>query len=103
MKDKIPNTETLKKFAVRPISEKMRMQRLRWYGHVERRPDTYCAKVAEAYKPPGKRKKGRPEKRWIDSINEDMRLLNLTKDDVHDRLKWSLSTKMADPTWEECL
>ena len=51
----------------------------------------------------GKRKRGRPEKRWIDSINEDMQLLNLTKDDAHDRLKWSISTKMADPTWEECL
>ena len=38
--------------------------------------------------PPGRRKRGRPNQRWMDCVNRDTRAIGTTKDEVHDRTKW---------------
>ena len=91
------NTDVRKRFGVAPIGSKMQEARLRWYGHVQRRDDSSVAKNALAIDPPGKRPRGRPKKRWMDQINEDLKAKGATPADALDRAKWRQVSKHADP------
>ena len=53
------------------ISEVVKKKRLRWFGHVTRRPEkSYVRKaLKERFHKP--RPRGRPHKRWEDQIRED--------------------------------
>ena len=37
--------------------------------------------------PPGKRK-GRPERRFMDAMSEAMQVVGVTEEDVEDRMRW---------------
>ena len=54
------------------ISKKVQESRLKWYGHVLRREDEYVGKRVMAMEVPGKRKRGRPKRRWLDTIRNDL-------------------------------
>ena len=41
---------------------------MKWYGHVLRREDEYVGKRVMVMDVPGKRRRGRPKRRWLDSI-----------------------------------
>jgi len=55
----------------RKIPEFVRLQRLRWAGHVVRIPDNRLPKSALNCRMQGKRPKGRPRKRWEDGNLEE--------------------------------
>ena len=65
---------------------------LRWYGHMKRMDQTRLVKKVYESECKGKRKRGRPRKRWIDSTRECLRVrgLNETQAEqvVYDRDKW---------------
>ncbi|KIH42787.1 hypothetical protein ANCDUO_27224 [Ancylostoma duodenale] len=44
----------------------------------------------------GRRPRGRPKTRWLDRIEDDMRLLGLNVDDMFERRKWRNRTRNAD-------
>ena len=52
--DKIPNTITRSKMKTAPIGEKIKTQRLRWFGHLERRDETHIGRIVEKMKIEGK-------------------------------------------------
>jgi len=41
----------------------------------------------------GRRRRGRPRKKWRDCVKEDLREKNLLGNEVHDRLDWRRLTK----------
>ena len=45
----------------------------------------------------GMRPLGRPRKRWLDVVKQDMRANGLTTEDAKDRAKWSRLSRKADP------
>jgi hypothetical protein len=47
----------------------IKVQRLSWFGHVQRMPDTRTVKKIFNRKPLTKRLQGRPKYRWEDNIN----------------------------------
>ena len=55
------------------ISKKVQEGRLKWYGHVSRREDEYVGKRVMGMEVPGKRRRGRPQRRWLDSIRTTCR------------------------------
>ena len=54
------------------IVNHIRDQRLKWFGHVQRMPDTRTVKKIFNWKPLTKRPKGRPKCRWEDNIKQDI-------------------------------
>jgi len=49
-----------------------RVQRLGWYGHIERMQDTRIVKEIHAWKPISKRPMGRPKIRLEDDVKKDI-------------------------------
>ncbi|ROL52856.1 hypothetical protein DPX16_8419 [Anabarilius grahami] len=82
---------------VAPIKEKMLESRLQWYGHVVRSAEDSVAKTATRIDPVGHRPRGRPKKRWMDRIKEDLKIVNASPEDALDRPKWRRLCQRADP------
>ena len=78
------------------ISKKVQESRLKWYGHVLRREDEYVGKRVMAMEVPGNRRRGRPKRRWLDSIRNDLSERELSKEDAQDRAKWKRLIRHID-------
>jgi len=65
-------------------------QRLSWFGHAQRMPDTRTVKKIFKWNPLTKRSQGRPKYRWEDNVKQDscqMKVKNWITC-VQDRGKW---------------
>ena len=97
-KDRIKNDEIRNTVKVANIADKMRERRLTWFGHVERREDRYVGKRVQKMELGGKRPKGRPKKRWMEVVKDDMKAREIEKSRAQDRKDWGVSVRWADPT-----
>ncbi|KAK3547417.1 hypothetical protein QTP86_018916, partial [Hemibagrus guttatus] len=70
------------------LGDKVREARLRWFGHVQRRESEYIGRRMLDMKLPGRRQRGRPKRRYMDGINEDMKLVGASVEDAEDRDRW---------------
>ena len=73
--DKIKNTHVRGTENVVRIGKKARETRLRWYGHVLRRIAEYVGKRVIGMDLPGKRRRGRPLRRFMDVVKEDLKVV----------------------------
>ena len=71
-RDKIRNEYIRSTVKVERLGMKMREGRLRWYGHVMRRDHEYVGKKMMEMELPEKRRRGRPLKRFVDVVKENM-------------------------------
>ena len=46
---------------------------------------------------PGKRQRGRPMRRYIDAVREDMQVVGVRVEDAENRLKWKAVIRCGDP------
>ena len=46
---------------------------------------------------PGKRKRGRPKRRFMDVVKEDMAEVEVTEEDAVDRRNWRKKIRCGDP------
>ena len=95
--DKIRNEIIRGRLKVAPLGQKLQAQRLRWFGHVERRGDDHVCKQVQKIKVQGTGKRGRPSKSWKECILADMKSRGVQKEDALDRTKWKELTHAADP------
>ena len=72
-KDKIRNKYIRGTIKVERLGMKMREGGLRWYGHVMRKDQEYVGRRVMEMELPGKRKRGRPKRRFLDIMKEDMK------------------------------
>ena len=89
-KDKIRNEHIWSTVKVEQLGMKMRNGRLRWYGHVMRRDQEYVGRKMMEMELPGKRRRGRPKRRFLDAVKEDMREVGMKETDVEDRKMWRM-------------
>ena len=72
--DKIRNERIRGKTKVGEITKKVHERRLKWYGHVMRRErEEHCVgRRAMVMKAQGRRKRGRPKRRWLAKVKDDI-------------------------------
>ena len=83
------------------FGEKTREARLRWYGHVRKKDDGYIGRRMVRVELPGKRKRGRPIKRFMDVVKDDMAEVEVTEEDADDRSNWRLKIRCGEPICEK--
>ena len=85
-KDKIRNNHILERVGVTPINVKLVENRLRWFGHVQRRPiNAPMRRVDETTWSPIKRGRGRPRQKLSKLIERDLLVNNIPKELVNNR------------------
>ena len=96
--DRITNERIRGTTKVVEMSKKVQERRLQWYGHVMRREETHVVRRVFEMEVPGRRGRGRPKRRWMDGIKEDLRVKGLSEDDAYDRTRWRKTVRNVDPT-----
>ncbi|MCJ8735267.1 hypothetical protein PDJAM_G00244980 [Pangasius djambal] len=79
------------------LGDKVREARLRWFGHVQRRESEYIGRRMLDMELPGRRQRGRPKRRYMDVINEDMKLVGASVEDAEDRDRWRVMIRCGEP------
>ena len=95
-KDKIRNEHIRSIVKVEWLGMKMREGRLRWYGHVMRRDQEYVGRKMMEMELPGKRR-GRPKRRFLDVVKEDMGEVGAKETGVEDRKMWRMMIRCGHP------
>ena len=75
----------------------MREARLRWYGHIRRRPMDAPVRRCEMIEYSDYiRSKGGPKKSWSEVIRHDLKTLGLVEDIAQDKKLWRARIKVTD-------
>ena len=88
-KKKIRNEYIKGTVKVERLGIKMREGRMRWYGHVIRRD--VCTKKGDGNRVTGKeekRKRGRPKRRFLDVVMENMGKVGAREKDIENKESW---------------
>ena len=94
--DKLRNEYISGTAQVGRFGKKAREARLRCYGHVLRKDYGYIGRRMLRMELPGKRKRGRPKRRFMDVVKEDMAEVEVTEEDTEDRSNWRWKIRFGD-------
>nr|GEV39042.1 putative cytochrome P450 [Tanacetum cinerariifolium] len=97
MVDMISNRVFKAALDVDSIIDKIREGRLRWFGHVKRRPQSALVRRVETMVVEGSKRRGRPKLRWEDRLKMDMKELRLSEDMTCDRNAWRDRIRISRP------
>ena len=88
-KDKIRNTIIKQNMNVtRSLLDDIKTKQLQWYEHVQRMEEGRFPKEVMKWRPPGRRKRGRPKLTWAEGIRGLMGEKGLMEEDWNDRGNW---------------
>jgi hypothetical protein len=75
----------------------IKSRRITWIGHVMRMDDKRTPKRILEWKPIGTRTRGRPRKRWIVDIEEDLQIMIIRRwrNQCEEREEWKRITEKA--------
>jgi len=75
----------------------VKAQRLSWYGHIYRKPETSTVKKIHKWQPYITRPVGRLKHRWDDDVRNDLRKMKLLKwtEQAQDRHEWKKTVEKA--------
>ncbi len=88
LKERKTNAELRGRMGIEEISTVLRRNRLRWFGHVERKSDDDWVKRCMNWTTGKKGPRGRPKKKWIEVIRDDMKRMRGRRENAQDRVKW---------------
>ena len=81
-----------------PIEKKLIQHRLRWFGHVQRRPPEAPVRSGILSQDSNvKRSRGRPKLTWVEAIKGDLKGWNIPKDLALDRSAWKTAIHVPEP------
>ena len=96
--DKIRNERIRGTTKVGEITKKVQETRLKLYMHVMRREEHDVGRRAMVMKVQGRRKRGRPKRRWLGKLKDDIKEKGLSADEVYDRATWRRMSSHIDST-----
>lgn len=91
------NHELYQLYKYPDIVTEFRVQRLQYAGHIVRASTSFPPRMVLSSDPDGRRKPGKPRKRWKDCVDEDARVFGLAGWEARakDRATWRQSLKQA--------
>jgi len=102
-RDRVRNEVIRERVGVAPIEEKLTQHRLRWFGHIQRRPPEAPVRSGVLKRVDKvKRGRGRPKLTWDESVKRDLKNWNISEDVALDRSAWRLAISVPEP-WPLCL
>ena len=97
-RDRVRNEVIRDRVGVAPIEEKLTQHRLRWFGHVQRRPPEAPVRSGVLkHVDNGKKGRGRPKLTWDESVKRDLKDWNISTEVALDRSAWRLAINMPEP------
>src|SRR6266536_570235 len=109
LRDKITSVMLRERMGVEAIGVVVKRNRLRWFGHVERKDDYDWVKGCTVLEVEGPKSRGRPKKTWMEVVKRDMNDMGLkwegTLDHVECRrkLKGGLANLETGPLNRVCM
>ncbi|GFV16894.1 endonuclease-reverse transcriptase [Trichonephila clavipes] len=99
------NFELYRLYKEPQVTQVIRSNRLRWLGHIWRRPENNQTRAYTFKNSMGSRTRGRPRTRWIDDIENDLKTLNVKKWQrvAAYHWNWRKRTVEAAKTWNRLL
>ncbi|KAG2588625.1 hypothetical protein PVAP13_5NG358781 [Panicum virgatum] len=97
-RDRVRNKTIRERVGVAPIEEKLTQLRLRWFGHVQRRPPeapVHSGVLKRVDKV--KRGRGRPKLTWDESVKRDLKDWDISEELALDRSAWRLAINVSEP------
>jgi len=88
------NDECQKELGESTISKQVKLKQLQWAAHVQRMSAENPTKKIYEYAPEGRRKRGRPNLRWVDNVDQTAEKLG--------RRNWRMLTNDRD-AWRNVL
>jgi len=83
---------------VAPIKEKLIQHRLRWFGHVQRKPAEAPVRRGVLERVDNvKSGRGRPKLTWDESVKRDLKDWNISKEIALNRSVWRLAINVPEP------
>jgi hypothetical protein len=77
------------------IVDKMKKNKLKWFRHVMKQEETKAINVVMKRRVEGKRRRRIPKKRWLDTIENDIKAVGVCVSNVENRDNWRFRTKVA--------
>ena len=71
------------------LLDDIKTKQLQWYGHVQRMEDGGLPKRVMKWRPPGRRKRGRPKLTWAEGIRGLTGEKGLMEEDSYIIVKWA--------------
>ena len=96
--DRVRNDDIRDRLGVAPVEEKLVQHRLRWFGHVQRRPieaPVHCRLLSRDTNV--RRGRGRPKLTWGEAIKRDLKGWDILRDLCLDRSAWKAAIDMPEP------
>ena len=94
--DHVENGEIRGRTEATEMHRKIQEKRLRWYGHILWRDEDHISRATNM-KVEGRRKQGRPPRKWMDCVRGDVEEKQLRTEDAAGRLRWKRMTTNSDP------
>ena len=86
VKDRVPSMEFRERLGIDDRILILQQNRLRWYGHMLLKEDTYWVQKCMEYEAQGSRARGRPKWTCREVVQKDCQARNLNRDDAVDRI-----------------
>ena len=97
-RDRVQNEVIRERVGVAPIEEKLTQHRLRWFGHIQRRPpEAPVRSRVLKHIDNAKRGRGRPKLTWEESVKIDLKEWNISKEVALNRSAWRLAINVPEP------
>ena len=98
LRDKITSVMLRERMGVEAIGLVVKRNRLRWFGHLERKDDCDWVKGCTVLEVEGPKPRGRPKKAWMELVKRDMKEMGLRWEDVLDRVAdWREDSPATEP------
>ena len=98
LKDRCKSDELRKRLDIEDVADVVRRGRLGWFGHLERKDLGDWVSACRNMNVAGNMGRGRPRKRWMEVVEDDLRKWNINRGFAKDRDRWraQISGKTSD-------